>query len=128
MAVSLYEIDFRGKVMWVTYGGDLLECMCSYIESNNYVLQNSLLAFVFKFFIPPSPTLESFDRKQLCSRELEGKEVAQFQEAIEDLYYFEFIYGEQLVCIGVCQLTSACICCAIVSLQLCCYNNNRYHI
>lgn len=47
MAVSLYEIDFRGKVMWVTYGGDLLECMCSYIESNNYVLQNSLLAFVF---------------------------------------------------------------------------------
>lgn len=82
----------------------------------------------FKFFISPSPTLESFDRKQLCSRELEGKEVAQFQEAIEDLYYFEFIYGEQLVCIGVCQLTSACICCAIVSLQLCCYNNNRYHI
>ena len=105
------------------YGGDLLDCMYmySYREGNKTV-------YFFSFFIPPSPTPESFDRKQLCSRELDGKEVAQFQEAIEDLYYFEFVYGEQLVCIGVCQLTSVCTCCGIVLLQLCFYNNNRCHI
>lgn len=39
---------------------------------------------------------ESFQRKELCSRELGEKEVERLQEAIEDLYYFEFVYGKQL--------------------------------
>ena len=37
---------------------------------------------------------ESFDRKELCSVELGEKEVKKLREAIEDLYYFEFIFGE----------------------------------
>jgi len=37
---------------------------------------------------------ESFQRKELCSRELGEKEVERLQEAIEDLYYFEFVYDD----------------------------------
>lgn len=38
--------------------------------------------------------LESFDRKELCSVELRESELEKLREAIEDLYYFEFLFGE----------------------------------
>ncbi len=37
---------------------------------------------------------ESFERKALCTNELEEKEVSKLKHAIEDLYYFEFVYGK----------------------------------
>ena len=37
---------------------------------------------------------ESFDRKVLCTTSLDQQELKQMQEAIEDLYYFEFVYGK----------------------------------
>lgn len=36
---------------------------------------------------------ESFDRKVLCTTSLNRAELEHLQEAIEDLYYFEFVYG-----------------------------------
>lgn len=37
---------------------------------------------------------ESFDRKSLCTKEMSEKELETLKEAVEDLYYFEFIFGE----------------------------------
>ena len=37
---------------------------------------------------------ETFDRKVLCTTSLNQQELKQLQEAIEDLYYFEFVYGK----------------------------------
>ena len=37
---------------------------------------------------------ESFERKTLCTNELLEKDVEQLRHAIEDLYYFEFVYGK----------------------------------
>lgn len=37
---------------------------------------------------------ESFDRKEVCTVTLGETEVDQLEEAIEDLYYFEFVYDE----------------------------------
>ena len=37
----------------------------------------------------------SFERKTLCTNELEEKDVSRLQHAIEDLYYFEFVYGKE---------------------------------
>ena len=39
--------------------------------------------------------LESFDEKTLCTVELGQEEVDILREAIEDLYYFEFVFGER---------------------------------
>ena len=72
--------------------------------------------------------------------------MAQFQEAIEDLYYFEFVYGElsvqlvcrevssmnrsslqahtRLVCRGVCWLVSACVYCDCLTSFV---SNNGYY-
>ena len=36
---------------------------------------------------------ESFQRRTLCTNELEENEVMQLRHAVEDLYYFEFVYG-----------------------------------
>lgn len=38
---------------------------------------------------------ESFDRKELCGVELAGEAVERLKEAIEDLYYFEFVFGRR---------------------------------
>lgn len=38
--------------------------------------------------------LESFDERTLCTVDLGQKEVDILKEAIEDLYYFEFVFGE----------------------------------
>ena len=37
---------------------------------------------------------ESFERKTLCTNELGEKDIDRLRHAIEDLYYFEFVYGE----------------------------------
>lgn len=37
---------------------------------------------------------ETFDQKVLCKLMLSEKDITTLQEAIEDLYYFEFVYGE----------------------------------
>ena len=36
---------------------------------------------------------ESFDQKVLCKLMLSDEDIATLQSAIEDLYYFEFVYG-----------------------------------
>lgn len=36
----------------------------------------------------------SFERKLLCTNELGEQDILRLQHAIEDLYYFEFVYGE----------------------------------
>lgn len=36
---------------------------------------------------------ESFDRKVLCTTSLNRAELEHLQESVEDLYYFEFVYG-----------------------------------
>jgi len=37
---------------------------------------------------------ESFEQKVLCKLELQSKDISALQNAIEDLYYFEFVYGK----------------------------------
>ena len=39
-------------------------------------------------------SLEQKENVKLCTVTLKEKEVQQLQEAIEDLYYFEFVLGE----------------------------------
>lgn len=46
---------------------------------------------------------ESFDRKVLCTTSLNRAELEHLQEAIEDLYYFEFVYGMLGSVSGECQ-------------------------
>ncbi len=36
----------------------------------------------------------SVKNQELCTLILSEKQVAKFREAIEDLYYFEFVFGE----------------------------------
>ncbi len=35
------------------------------------------------------------NEKELCKKTLNEKDLARLSEAIEDLYYFEFVIGEQ---------------------------------
>ena len=37
---------------------------------------------------------ETFERRELCTKSMTDKDLDTLKEAIEDLYYFEFIYGE----------------------------------
>lgn len=37
---------------------------------------------------------ESFDRKEVCTVKLGQDDVQKLMEAIEDRYYFEFVFGE----------------------------------
>ena len=37
---------------------------------------------------------ETFDQKVLCKLMLGEEDIAMLQSAIEDLYYFEFVYGK----------------------------------
>ena len=39
---------------------------------------------------------ETFDQKVLCKLMLGEEDIAMLQSAIEDLYYFEFVYGKCL--------------------------------
>lgn len=39
----------------------------------------------------------SFDRKTLCTNELNEEDILRLRHAIEDLYYFEFVYGKVLL-------------------------------
>ena len=38
----------------------------------------------------------SFERRTLCNEELEEQDIAILRNAIEDLYYFEFVYGKSV--------------------------------
>lgn len=40
--------------------------------------------------------LESFDERELCTIELNDEEIESLREAIEDLYYFEFLFGKDI--------------------------------
>ena len=43
---------------------------------------------------PPDPP-ESFDFKPLCTVKIDdADQLSQLKEAVEDLYYFEFVFGE----------------------------------
>ena len=37
---------------------------------------------------------ESFERRVLCTKEMTSSDMDVLKEAIEDLYYFEFVFGE----------------------------------
>lgn len=43
---------------------------------------------------------ESFERKVLCTTSLNRAELEHLQEAVEDLYYFEFVYGMLIVSVS----------------------------
>ena len=52
--------------------------------------------------------LESFDKKTLCTVELNQAEIDTLREAIEDLYYFEFVFGETaMICNDVIMMSSS---------------------
>ena len=36
----------------------------------------------------------SFERQALCTNDLSSEDILRLRHAIEDLYYFEFVYGE----------------------------------
>ncbi len=38
---------------------------------------------------------EDMNEKELCKKTLNEKDLARLSEAIEDLYYFEFVIGEE---------------------------------
>jgi len=52
----------------------------------SWELESSIIIFYFLF---PEPV----DSKELCVVTLNQKEINQLKEAIEDLYYFEFVLG-----------------------------------
>lgn len=41
---------------------------------------------------------ENFDRKELCTVKLQQEDIQKLMEAIEDRYYFEFVFGKQPFC------------------------------
>ena len=47
---------------------------------------------------------ESFDERTLCTVGLGTEELDILREAIEDLYYFEFVFGEMKMICGVMSL------------------------
>ena len=51
-------------------------------------IEASILLFHLYFIFP-----EPVDSKELCIVTLNQKEINQLKEAIEDLYYFEFVLG-----------------------------------
>lgn len=38
---------------------------------------------------------ENFERKEVCTVKLQQEDLQKLMEAIEDRYYFEFVFGEQ---------------------------------
>ena len=38
----------------------------------------------------------SFELKTLCTNDLDGEDVTRIRHAIEDLYYFEFVFGKEV--------------------------------
>ena len=38
---------------------------------------------------------ENFERKEVCTVKLGQEDLQKLMEAIEDRYYFEFVFGEQ---------------------------------
>ena len=45
--------------------------------------------------------VESAQNKELCTVQIDAKELEQLKEAIEDLYYFEFVLGKSTVSLSV---------------------------
>ncbi len=68
MAESMYRVGFKGKTL--------------------------LILLIIAMLSPLSiSSIESFDQKELCTVELGQDTLEQLKEAIEDLYYFEFVFG-----------------------------------
>lgn len=54
---------------------------------------------------------ETFDQKVLCKLILSSEDISALQDAIEDLYYFEFVYGKMYI---VCLLGSLFSCSTVI--------------
>ena len=67
MAVSMYHFNFKGSVFWEGRG-------------INYRIR--------------LPWAENLERKEVCTVKLEQEDVQKLMEAIEDRYYFEFVFGK----------------------------------
>ena len=54
---------------------------------------------------------ESFDQKELCKLVLKSEDISRLQVAIEDLYYFEFVYGKGISvnCVKILSLIQLCV-------------------
>ena len=102
---------------------------------SNYLLlsfPSSILPFITQLFslssppfppplsfsvFPPDPP-ESFDFKPLCTVKIDdADQLSQLKEAVEDLYYFEFVFGEAffsdwaMLCTYVCMYVCMCVGC-----------------
>ncbi len=53
----------------------------------------------------------SFDLKTLCTIELDQNDIEKLKHTIEDLYYFEFVYGTHVMLAWQHVLTYPCVCC-----------------
>lgn len=69
-------------------------CVCYQIEHRSLTLGEVLDGDRMAVAMYNISFKETFDRKVLCTTSLNAQELKQLQEAIEDLYYFEFVYGK----------------------------------
>ena len=69
-------------------------CVCCQIEHRSLTLGEVLDGDRMAVAMYNVSFKETFDRKVLCTTSLNTQELKQLQEAIEDLYYFEFVYGK----------------------------------
>ncbi len=61
---------------------------------------------------------ETFDRKVLCTKSMSDKNMEVIKEAVEDLYYFEFVYGEWFVVGLLCIYNDGRLLCMVSGLSL----------
>ena len=93
-------------------------CVCNQIEHRSLTLGEVLDGDRMAVAMYNVSFKETFERKVLCTTSLNSQELEQLQEAIEDLYYFEFVYGKWererewviLFHLDVCPLNMNCTC------------------
>ena len=89
----------------------------SFSSSLNFSLSHSLpFPLPFPFLCAPPDPPESFDFKPLCTVKIDdADQLSQLKEAVEDLYYFEFVFGEAffsdwaMLCTYVCVWVALCV-------------------
>lgn len=77
-----------------TYVPLYLSCTISQIEHRSLTLGEVLDGDRMAVSLYEIGFKESFNRRVLCTKTMSETELDFIKEAVEDLYYFEFIYGE----------------------------------
>lgn len=63
----------------------------------------------------------SSSHKELCTRELSNKDIEKLQAAIEDLYYFEFVFGKKTFSMQISSIHALYVVIEVLQLENCLY-------